>query len=244
MTKDAKEKSGTDSARRRARGAPVVEAVYNRLHSDILCGNLEPDSRLPLDGISRDYGVGVNSLREALTRLTAEGLVVTGKQRGFVVEPVSIADLRDITEIRQFLECKALEQAIEAGDLDWEGRLVAAYHKLSKAEKKLDDDPQAYGLLWEERNREFHHELISACPSRWLLHFQGIMYRQSQRYRMLSLIPNTIPRDVSHREHQAILEATLERDAKKAARLLREHIVKFAVDPTDDPSSGRPSGDS
>lgn len=229
MTRDTRK---TDSAApaRRGKGAPVVEAVYGRLHSDILCGNLEPDSRLHLDRISRDYGVGVNSLREALTRLAAEGLVVAGRQRGFAVEPVSIGDLRDITEIRQFLECKALEQAIEVGDLDWEGRIVAAYHKLSKAERKLDEDPQAHGLLWEERNSDFHRELISACPSRWLLHFQGIMYRQSQRYRMLSLIPNTIPRDVSHREHRAIMEATLERDAERATRLLREHIVKFAVD--------------
>lgn len=233
MTRDARGKDEAGSARHRAGGSPVVESVYNRLHSDILCGNLEPDARLHLESISRDYGVGVNSLREALMRLAAEGMVVSGRQRGFAVEPVSIADLRDITEIRQFLECKALEQAIETGDLDWEGRVVAAYHKLSKAERKLDEDPQAFGLLWEERNRDFHHELISACPSRWLLHFQGIMYRQSQRYRMLSLIPNTIPRDVSHREHRAILEATLDRDAERATRLLREHIVKFAAGQAD-----------
>ncbi len=210
----------------------VVEFAYDRMRSDILCGNLRPETKLRVDKLHEEYGIGINSLREALARLTMDGLVLTSGKRGFIVKPTSLSDLKDITEMRQFLECRALAQAIEAGDLDWEGRVVAAYHKLSRVEEKLNDDQARWGLEWENRNREFHSALISACPSPWLLQFQRVMYNQSQRYRMLSLVETSIPRDATFREHKLILEATLERDAPRATELLAHHIVKGAQDST------------
>ncbi len=210
----------------------VVEFAYDRMRSDILCGNLRPETKLRVDKLHEEYGIGINSLREALARLAMDGLVLTSGKRGFVVKPTSLSDLKDITEMRQFLECRALAQAIEVGDLDWEGRVVAAYHKLSRVEQKLNDDQARYGLEWENRNREFHSALISACPSPWLLQFQRVMYNQSQRYRMLSLVESSIPRDATFREHKLILEATLERDTERATDLLSHHIVKGAQDST------------
>jgi len=206
----------------------VVEFAYNRIRSDILCGNLQPESRLRMDRLRQSYGIGINSLREALTRLTADGLVLATGQRGFTVKPISLGDLKDITEMREFLESRALAQAIEHGDLDWEGRIAAAYHKLSRAEQKLSENSREHAMLWEERNREFHAALISACPSPWLLHFQSVMYSQSQRYRMLSLVERSIPRDETFQEHRLIMEATLDRDISRATELLRHHIVKGA----------------
>jgi len=208
----------------------VVEFAYDRMRSDILCGNLRPEAKLRVDQLHEEYGIGVNSLREALAKLTMDGLVLASGKRGFIVKPTSLSDLKDITEMRQLLECRALAQAIEAGDLDWEGRVVAAYHKLSRVEEKLNDDQARYGLEWENRNREFHDALISACPSPWLLQFQRVMYNQSQRYRMLSLVETSIPRDATFREHKLILEATLDRDAPRATDLLHRHIVKGAQD--------------
>jgi DNA-binding GntR family transcriptional regulator len=210
----------------------VVEFAYDRMRSDILCGNLRPETKLRVDQLHEEYGIGINSLREALAKLTMDGLVLTSGKRGFIVKPISLSDLKDITEMRQFLECRALAQAIEMGDLDWEGRIVAAYHKLSRVEQKLNADQGRYGLEWENRNREFHGALISACPSPWLLQFQRVMYNQSQRYRMLSLVETAIPRDATFREHKLILDATLDRDIPRATDLLRHHIVKGAQDST------------
>lgn len=217
-----------------AAGLPktAVEFAYDRMRSDILCGNLRPEAKLRVDQLHAEYGIGINSLREALAKLTMDGLVLTSGKRGFIVKPISLSDLKDITEMRQFLECRALAQAIEHGDLDWEGRIVAAYHKLSRIEQKLNEDQARHGLEWENRNREFHSALISACPSPWLLQFQRIMYNQSQRYRMLSLVETAIPRDATFREHKLILDATLDRDIQRATELLRHHIVKGAEDST------------
>jgi DNA-binding GntR family transcriptional regulator len=223
------EDPGADFAVSREAGRrSVVDIALDRIRSDILCGNLRPDSKLRIDRLRQAYGVGINSLREALTKLTMDGLVEISGKRGFAVKAISLSDLKDITEMRQFLECRALAQSMERGDLDWEGRVVAAYHKLSRIEEKLNDDHARYALEWEKRNQEYHTALISACPSPWLLQFQSIMYNQSQRYRMLSFVEKAIPRDETFVEHKQILEATLARDIPRATELLHHHILKAA----------------
>src|SRR6478735_2817830 len=83
------------------------------------------------------YDVSVNTLRETLSRLAADGLVEAEGQRGFTVVPATLADLIDITETRRLLECHATRLSVERADLEWESGLVAAYHKLSKAEEMV-----------------------------------------------------------------------------------------------------------
>ena len=113
----------------------VADAAYSRLRSDILGGELLPGMKLKLDALRERYDVSVNTLRETLSRLAADGLVEAEGQRGFTVMPASLADLIDITETRRLLECHAARLSVERADLEWESRLVAAYHKLSKAEE-------------------------------------------------------------------------------------------------------------
>lgn len=210
------------------RPATLTEAVYGRIRSDILLGELRPGDKLKLDVLRQRYDASVNTLRETLSRLVSEGLVANEGQRGFAVIPASLADLRDITEMRNMLECQAARRSIERADLDWESRLVAAYHKLSKIEEVMETDPQRYGELFEQYNREFHRALISACGSRWLLTFHGIMYDQSLRYRMLSFQVRSFPRAQSRREHKEILDAALARDIGRLDPLLSAHITKGA----------------
>ena len=134
---------------------------------------------------------------------------------------MSLQDLSDITETRVMLEGEALRQSITRGDDVWEANLMAAFHRLTRAEEKLADGENREE--WEERNRVFHEVLISACPSRWIKHFVTILYNQAERYRHLSLRQSTVPRDV-HAEHRALFEAALERDADKACNVLAQHI--------------------
>lgn len=200
----------------------LVESAYRGLRRDIIEGRLAPGEKLRVEHLKDDYGVGAGTLREALSLLIADALVVSQGQRGFRVAPVSLADLEDITRTRVMLECEALRQSITLGDDDWEGALLAAFHRLSKAEEKLSDPTTREE--WEERNRIFHEVLISACPSRWIKHFQSILYHQAERYRRLSLSLQPIPRDV-HAEHDDLFQATMARDADKACAIMSEHIL-------------------
>jgi GntR family transcriptional regulator, carbon starvation induced regulator len=199
----------------------LVESAYRALRRDIIEGRLVPGEKLRVEHLKDDYGVGAGTLREALSLLISDALVVSQGQRGFRVTPVSLEDFEDITTTRVMLECDALRQSITMGDDAWEASLLAAFHLLTKAEEKRigSEDREE----WEERNRLFHEALISACPSRWLKHFLSILYQQAERYRRLSLFLQPIPRDV-HIEHEALLHAAMARDANKATSILSEHI--------------------
>lgn len=199
----------------------LVESAYRALRRDIIEGRLAPDEKLRVEHLKDNYGVGAGTLREALSLLISDALVISQGQRGFRVAPVSLEDFEDITRTRVMLECNALRQSIAMGDDAWEANLLAAFHRLAKAEEKRigSEDREE----WEERNRIFHEVLIAACPSRWLKHFLSILYHQAERYRRMSLYLQPIPRDI-HVEHEALLHAAMNRDADKAAAILSEHI--------------------
>ena len=125
-------------------------------------------------------------------------------------------------------ECHAAQLSVERADLEWESRLVAAYHKLSKAEELVVKEADKHADLLESYNREFHIALIAGCNSRWLLHFHRMMYDQSLRYRMLAFRVKNFPRDQSRREHKQILDAALARDVETLVAVLGAHITQGA----------------
>jgi GntR family carbon starvation induced transcriptional regulator len=201
----------------------LAQNAYLNLRKDIVEGVLEPGSRLRVEHLKDQYGVGAGTLREAIALLVADALVVQHGHRGFRVTAISMVDFMDITETRAMLESEALRQSIEAGDDTWEGNLSSAFHMLTLAEERLKAGGASTFSDWEERNRAFHEALIAACPSRWLHHFLAILYRQSERYRRLSIAHSKMTRDI-HGEHEAIFNACLARDAKTATKLLAAHI--------------------
>ncbi len=203
----------------------LVEGAYQQLRRDIIAGVLAPGQKLRVEHLKDRYNVGAGTLREALLLLVTDTLVVTQGQRGFNVAPISIEDFKDITQTRVLLETEALRQSISLGGEDWEAAVVAAFHRLSRAEQRLNKEEDMLSDEWEMRNRIFHEALIAASPSRTLRHFQQILYQQAERYRRLSLFKQPISRDV-HAEHQALFDAALSRDASLAASILRDHILR------------------
>lgn len=198
-----------------------------RLRQDIISGRFQAGEKLKPEVLEADYGIGRNPVREALSRLAVEGLVRGEGQRGFQVAPLSQGELLDVADLRQRFSTMALARSIEFGDEDWEAKVVAAFHRMSRMEKDLVGDPASYADEWEQRNRAFHTALESACRSPWLLHFCEILYEQSERYRR-TLVRYPKLRPSIHEEHKAILEASLARRADEACRLLSEHILKGA----------------
>lgn len=197
----------------------LVESSYNRIRSDIIGGKLAPGSKLRIEELRGEYKIGASPLREALNRLAGEGFVTVEEQRGFSVAPVSPDDLRDLSRMRVMLECEALRESIRNGGDEWEANLVAAHHRLQKAEQSFGKDLAE----WELRNDEFHEALLAACTSSWLLRLRHVLYEQHKRYRFIAILSQQEGRDV-HREHNDILEATLARDIKAACRATELHI--------------------
>jgi len=212
--------------RRAARDTPGADetagdAAYRRMRADVVLGRLAPGRKMGLDGLRAIYGVSIGTLREALNRLAAEGLVHAQGQRGFAVAPVSAEDFREVAELRLLLECEAIGASFAAGDLEWEGQVVAAHHKLAVLERRLLAGAAADPSLWKHYDREFHHALIAACGSGALLETYAAAYDRFLRYQMVAVV---FRGTVAAQQHAALLDCALARDAARACRVLHAHV--------------------
>ncbi len=206
----------------RAEGTEAIgDDTYRRLRSDIVFGKLRPGQKLRLDGLKETYGVSVSTLRETLNRLTAEGLVFAEGRRGFEVAPVSAENLRELAELRLLLESHAMQTSFENADVEWEGRVVSAHHKLASTERLME---QGIGELeqWKRYDGEFHQALISNCGSRVLLETYATVFDKYFRYQMVSFQYRV---DEPAVQHRALLESALRRDAESAKAILRTHVT-------------------
>ena len=211
-----------------ANARTLANQAQELLRRDILSGTLAPGERLRTKELQARYGLGLSPLRESLQRLSAEGMVVNDAQRGFAVAPVSVAELRDLTVARTALESTMLPMAMQLGGADWEGDIVAAFHRLSRTPLPNDPAAMADASLWELRHRSFHHALVAGCGSPWLLRLHGQLVDQSERYRKIRILHHLESqaqvRDVNA-EHQAVMDAVLRRDAAQAVALMTQHLV-------------------
>lgn len=201
----------------------LTQGAYEQLRADLLSCRIQPGTRLKIQELCTRLSVSLGAIREALSRLTSEGLVVAEPQRGFRAAPISPEDLRDLTMVRIEIDSLCLRRAIEQGDVDWEARLVAAFHRLSRTQEHRTGDPEGTSDDWAEAHAAFHAALVGGCNSAWLLRLHGQLYDQSERYRRLSVSVAPRRRDIGN-EHQKILDAVLARDADKAVELLSQHL--------------------
>jgi len=207
----------------RPAGCTLASTLTAQLREAILDGRMAPGEKLHLDELRTSYGVSLSPLREALSRLGAEGLVQMEDQRGYRVAPVSEANCREVIRLRAEMESLALAESMRLGDDEWEASVVAAFHRLSK----YDNPAQRKANLpeWERLHRAFHLSLMSACAMPLLLQFCSSLHDLSDRYRRLFIAKHVADKNVPN-EHKTIMEAALARDQKKATGLLREHIER------------------
>lgn len=205
----------------------MASIVYDRMRNDILSGDLGPGARLRAQFLRQRYEVGNSPVREALNRLSSDGLVVREDQKGFRVSAVSKDDMLELAKTRSWIEEIALTQSIALGDVEWEEALVLAFHRLSRAIRNSDATDYAQDANWEQCHRAFHMALIGACGSRWLLNFAQQLYDQSDRYWKLAGIKNTDPgNDID--EHRTIMDAAIDRRQNDSVALLQNHCQKIA----------------
>lgn len=200
--------------------AGIGDDAYRRIRNDIVFGALKPGQRLRLEAMRAEYGAGIGTLREILSRLAAEGLVLAEGRRGFDVAGVSAADLKELAALRVLLESHALERSFARGDMEWEGRVVSAHHKLAATERHLGTR-RGDLRLWKQYDGEFHHALISNCGSRALLETHAAVFDRYFRYQSLML---NYRGDEPQLQHRRLLDCALARDACRAKAVLAEHV--------------------
>jgi DNA-binding GntR family transcriptional regulator len=206
----------------------LTEQTYLSLRSDILTCRFTPGKRLRIASLCQDLGASLGAVREALSRLASEGLVVSEAQKGFTVSLVSRDDMLDLTEARVDIEVACISRAIQRGGLDWEAEILASLHRLSR----LDPFGKRKHILsedWASAHAKFHMALVASCDSEWLLRMRTVLFEQADRYRRLAAAFVKETRDVVA-EHKAIADAVLAHDTSRASALLARHFQKTAAD--------------
>lgn len=223
----ARKAAVSEVSARGVESATRSSAVYERLREDIAHGALEPGSKLRVEAVCARYGVGASPVREALSRLSAEGWVERADLRGFNVAPLHWDEMPTLTRTRIQLESIALRESIERRDAALEDSLVLLVHRLARTPRSLSSDSYVANPAWESLHRDFHRTLLSRCPSRWLRTFCDSLAEEHYRFRQIAAGRSFSQRD-AHAEHVAIFEAVIEGRADDAVAALTAHYQRTA----------------
>jgi DNA-binding GntR family transcriptional regulator len=212
-----------------SRSPTRAAGVLAAMRADVLGGRVRPGQALPVAELADRLGVSVTVVREALTRLSGEGLVFLEPRVGFRVVELSVEHLVDLTRIRIEIETLAVRMAVRDGDRRWEADLVAAHHLLATTpienvlrHGNVDD-------AWWILHASFHRLLSSGCGSPVLMEVRDRLWNATELYLRWSLDTDD-PDYLTHaiEEHQAMVGAVMARDGDAITRLVATHIQSTA----------------
>jgi DNA-binding GntR family transcriptional regulator len=200
------------------------ERVYRRLREYVVTGTIPLGARLDESSLAQELGVSRTPLREAIGRLTQEGLVEYRPYRGNFVRGFTVKQLNDLYEVRKALEALAIRTAVAKLT---EQQLQTIREILDDVDAALQrGDLAAYGAA----DRRFHAAIAGFSENDVLVES---LNRLTDQIQVARAIANRDPAVVERtaRERPLILSALESRDADAAARLMAEHIegVRRAV---------------
>lgn len=200
----------------------LSDRVFEIVREQIVTGKLSDDMPIRQDALANELGVSKIPLREALARLEQDGLLSSQANRGYVVRPMSTAELDEIYQLRLKIEPDAAAYGSTAATDEDRKIAEQAYKRLDRAAAK---DLGQVAIC----NREFHTALVR--PGRRELTTQLVerLTIFAERYVVAHLQP--AGRDArAHMEHHELFEAWLARDARKVKAILVQHIRGTAED--------------
>lgn len=196
----------------------LVESAVSDLRKRIISGEFKDGEPLNQVVIAREYTISRIPLREAMRQLEAEGLLVFQPGRGAVASSLSLNEIREVIDLRANLETYLIVKAIP--------HLTPAV--LTEASNILEQFDSALGKgqveTFGESNWRFHSTLYAPSGLPLTMGILENLHHLNQRYARIQISLTNWEQRVK-REHHAILNACRKRDARKAAALLKQHIV-------------------
>ncbi|WP_219414687.1 GntR family transcriptional regulator [Pseudonocardia nigra] len=204
-------------------GAPLslADRAYEGIRDRLVMLDIRPGEPLNDDALAQELGTGRTPVREALKRLEGDRLVVAYPRRGTFATAVDITDLAHISEIRVELEPLAASRAARTASDATRAQLAELAVDITGLDAVVGDRRD---LL--RRDVEVHRHIYRAAGNP---HLEDILVRQDNlATRIWCLFLDRLPAIAGHvGEHAALLEAIVEGEAEKAARLALEHVVGF-----------------
>jgi DNA-binding GntR family transcriptional regulator len=193
----------------------LYEEVAEQLRQRIFARQLEPGAWIDELKIAAGMGISRTPLREALKVLAVEGLVTMKPRRGAYVAETSRDDVTQVYHLLSLLESDAAAEVARKatdGQLD---ELQALHDRLERQLKQRD--------AFFAANEAFHFKLLEIAGNRWRGQIVADLRKIMKINRHLSLFRQGRLED-SLAEHRAMMTALRARDARRAARLMKEHF--------------------
>lgn len=201
----------------------LPDIVYQNLRGKILNGILKPGQRLRQEELSRELDVSRVPLREAMTRLAADGLIVLNPRRGYAVTSLRPSEILEIFELRAVVEEHAAYRAAYARtEVD-----IAEVERILTASEMIKLNSEKSIERWLQLNYQFHARIIASTGREHLLKFATQLRDTVEPYIRVEM---SMTGDVeeAQRDHRQLFEAYRDGDATELARLSREHVEKTA----------------
>jgi DNA-binding GntR family transcriptional regulator len=198
----------------------AVDRVVHLIREGVKRGRYAPGQRLPEADLTRDLQVSRGPLREALSRLAAEGVLEIEPYRGAMVRRLTRRDVEDLYQVREVLEGQAAALAAgRIGEGDAAERLKRAIVEM--ADWRGSGDPDAYAYM--DSNAAFHSLIISLASNQVLADLMAQLRTNAFRLQLVNVM-RINAREASIQEHEEIAAAILAGDARKAERAMRRHV--------------------
>lgn len=211
MVTDESQPAGPPPRRNRA------AQVYEDLRSQIVSGRLRPNQRLIEVEVASQFAVSRTPVRESLQRLAAEGLV-TPVRRGWAVKERTLAEIREIYEVREALEGYACRLAAERIDPEQ----LALVTKIAEEREKVARTPANRELLVGSNDR-FHSEIFKSCGNARLIERIERNLDYYYNVQVAALYTHEDWRE-STRQHFDLVAALQARNGAAAEQTMRQHI--------------------
>jgi DNA-binding GntR family transcriptional regulator len=203
------------------------QAIVESVLADVFHGRMRAGQHLVTQELAERFGVSHTPIREALISLSGIGIIDLLPNRGAVVRPVTVKDVREICQVRRALECEATRQA--CGRID-----LGALHALAQELRRLRDVKPASAAKFIEQARAVDsrlHDLIAqSAGNRFLAKELSRLKILFRAFRDVSYTRHEERNDLRRlteeaHEHLAIVEALLAGDKQAAARAMARHIA-------------------
>lgn len=198
----------------------AVDRVVHLIREGIKRGRYAPGQRLPEVDLTRQLGVSRGPLREALSRLAAEGVLEIEPYRGAMVRRLTRRDVRNLYQVREVLEGQAAALAADrVHEGDHADRLRAAVADMRSWRGR--SEPDAYSYM--DANTAFHGLIVDLAGNQVLTDLMTQLRTNAFRLQLVNLM-SAPAREASIREHELVAEAILAGDARAAEAAMRQHV--------------------
>jgi DNA-binding GntR family transcriptional regulator len=195
----------------------LVDRVSHAVLRAILEGQLRPGETLSISDLAADLGVSHSPVREALQRLSGQGLVVLRPARTAIVAPLSLADLQEIYRLRGLIEVDA---AGRAAPMLSDGDLAELAHELDVMSAAATDSD----AFWDSHTA-FHRGLMAPVLTARLQRMVTELWHSGERYLRIVYIETDVPQAHSpHDRHRPLLDAARSGSVKTMRTALTDHL--------------------